>query len=241
MLQQSSGLAGVWWLIAIMSLFGFVGSLFFKNGTIINGIVLLGGLAAIVNPFLGVWLTPHMIWVATQSKSEQYDVLCVTTLSDMKLVEGFFFFVLYRLRVPVVFMFALAPAVIVRLTDNVYNGYNSCALYRSDCQPPTSIAVFHWLLLNCTYLLVAVGVLMLGIALSMALSLWWQNRLAAAGFGTAVLTILLMGFFLLAPNGAFLDNDPATSLVRAIAYMVLIYVASFAVLLATQRVARRRT
>jgi hypothetical protein len=236
-LRQHRGSTAVWWLIAIVSLISFLGSLADKDNRLFNWLTFIGGLTLVVNPLWGAQTAAAQ--TCQMTKSEAYQLLFLTTLSDMKLIEAYIFASIYRLRIVLVFMLSMIPAVLIRLTDSAFNNYNFCIRYLSNCTPPTTTAVFHWFLVYSTAILAAIGVFLFGVVLATALALWWRNR-HAAGIGALLLVSFLIGLFFLFPSVSQPDNDPIATLIPAIPYTILIYIATLGIALAAQRVARPR-
>ena len=121
-LRQPSNLHIVWRVIAIISLLSLIGALFFKDSVLFASLSVLGLLMLVVNPLFGAMTAANLI--CHTIKAEQYEFIILTTLSDMKLVEGHIFGVYYRLRIPLVLTLGLIPSVLIRLTDTAYASYN---------------------------------------------------------------------------------------------------------------------
>lgn len=236
-LRQPSGSTVVWWLIGIVSLITLIGSLFDKENRLINWLTFMGGLTLLINAMWGIQTAAAQTCLMTQS--EPYQLLFLTTLSDMKLIEAHIFAAIYRLRLVLVFMLSMIPAVLIRLTDTAFNNYNSCIRYVTECNPPTTTVVFHWFLVYSVSILAVIGVLLFGIALATALALWWRNR-HAASIGAMLIAGFLIGFFFLFQRVSYPDNDPVATLGPAIPYTVLLYIAALGIILAAQHVARPR-
>lgn len=226
-----------WRWIGIAGLLSFIGSVFCKESTVINWLVFLGGTTIIVNPILGTWMAATSTCLVINA--EPYELLFLTTLSNAKLLEGYVFSVLHRLRLSLALMVGSIPSVVIRLTDTAYNDYHWCILVQSDCRPPTTTVVFHWFLVYGISMFAALGVFILGILVATTLALWWRNRYGA-GVSALVLVMSLMGFFFLFQSVSPVDKDPVATLGPAIPYTILLYVTAFGLVLVARRIARPR-
>src|SRR5258708_27261275 len=131
MVRQSHGRRRAWRLIGLACLFTFIGLLIDRKASVINVMVFVGLLSLIVNPFFGVLTAANQ--TCQMIASESYQLLFLTALPDMKLVEAYIFAVLYRLRFPLVLMVGLIPSIVVRL---MASGYDRCMAYGTQCLPP---------------------------------------------------------------------------------------------------------
>jgi hypothetical protein len=233
-LRQPSKLRTVWWLISIVSLFSFIGTLFYKDTRPLLTVGLLEGLLLIVNPIFAAWTAANVI--CSEITGEQYELVMLTTLSNMKLVEGHVFVVFYRLRLPLILTLALLPSLVVRLTEYIYSNYYDCIRVSSDC---FRTIVLGQSLYNSITVLAAIGVLIFGIVLATTLALWWRNQYVA-GICALIIVIALIVLFFLLPNRLSAIHDPITLLIPTVPYTILLYVIPIAILLSAQCVARRR-
>ena len=170
-LRQPSNLRTLWWLAAILSLLSLIGALFFKDSAVFASLSVLGALMLVTNPFFGAVLAANLI--GRTIKTEQYELLILTTFSDMKLVEGHLFGVYYRLRIPLLLTLGLLPSVFIRLIDSAYTSYNFCMRYYGrSCQMPDTNVVLGQFFVYCGFVFATSVLLIFGIALSATLLLW---------------------------------------------------------------------
>jgi hypothetical protein len=223
MLRQPSRLTFVWWLIGGVSLLTLIGSLFDKDNSVMNVLTFIGGLTLLVNIMWGIQTAAAQTCQTTQS--DAYQLLFLTTLSDMKLIEAYIFATLYRLRVALILTLGVIPSVIVHLTDLTFRD--------------STTAAFHWLLFFSISIVAAFGVFLFGIVSATELALRWGNR-HAASFGVILLVLALISIYFSFFPASQLDNDPIFSIIPSILYTIILYALVLAILLESQRVARRR-
>lgn len=233
-LRQPAKLRVVWWLVAILSLFSFVGTLFYKDTLPFLAVGLLEVLLLLANPIFASWTAATVICL--EIKAEQYELVMVTTLSNMKLVEGHIFAVFYRLRLPLILTLALLPSLVVRLIEYAYTSYSYCVHYDTDC---LRTIVLSQSLFYSLILFGAIGVLIFGIVVAMILALWWRNQYAAGIGATTIVISLIVLFFRLA-NRTTTNKEFIALLATTISYMMLLYFAAIGIMLVAQVVARRR-
>ena len=233
-LRRPDGLRFAWWVVGFISLLSFIGTFGYKDSFPLLTVGLLEALLLIVNPIFGAWTAANVICLAV--KTEEYELVMITALSDMKLVEGHTFAVFYRLRLPIILTLALLPSLGVRLTQYISSSYYYCARYSSECLRAT---VLRPALYYSVTIFAAIGIFVFGIVLATALALWWRNR-DAAGTGAIVTVIFLIVVFFSLPNTRTTDSNLITTLVPTIPYTVLLYVMAGGIMFAAQVIARRR-
>jgi hypothetical protein len=226
-----------WWVFPIVCIVSLVGSLFYKQSTVVNLLVFVGVLALIANPIHATWLAANATSLVI--KSEVYQFLYITAISNRKLIDGYVFSVFYQAKDLLLLTAALIPAVLVRLTDTVYNNYDLCGRTQAQCTPSVTSIVFHWVLLYSAWIVAAIGLLVLGVALSISLTLLLRNA-SVAGCGTLLFIVGLTIVFFLFQNVSWPDKDPIAALYLVVPFTIFLYIAAFAVINISQRVARPR-
>ena len=238
-LRKPSRLTSVWWLIGIVSLCSFIGSLFdIHHANIpVFGIVILGMAMILINPILAMLTAIEVTGATIITKSQEYGLVCATGLSDMKLIEGHIFAAFYRFRVPLVLMLGLIPSVVVYLMHGVYDAYIWCSQTQPDCLLPNKTVIFHWILFYGISILDVIGRIALGIVASIALVNWSKSQLEAR-LGMVMLTVL---FLCKLPQILYSASarDPIATLFPLFVYTVIIYLIVVIVVFAGQSFARQ--
>lgn len=134
----------------------------------------------------------------TYTQSFEYPFLCLTNLPQRSIIQGYLFATLYRCRALVALAFALCPAL--SLTMNT--GGIIYTLYPASWGFGLAESLLRHGVVGVLVAAVAGSSCLLGMALGIALGLWWRHTIVANAVATV--SVFSFTFWLLGKLGGFL-------------------------------------
>jgi hypothetical protein len=184
-------------------------------------------------------------FTVSYARSQEYPLLCVTTLSDDKIIMGHILAVLRYVRAPLALMLSLTPAFVIMLTYIAwlfsFSDYSPLAWY-DGVLAATDLGIVG-IVLKHTLLTIALSLGLLGInllaaTLGVGFGLWWRSGIpaSAAALTTTVGSAAVLSYIVLRAAAVLgILDDFSRHLLQYVIFAPLPYLLA----LACVRLARR--
>jgi hypothetical protein len=142
-----------------------------------------GILLLLILPFSTAWIAAQL--TVRDVKEEAYEILCLTSMTNLKLVQGYLFASLYRIRLGLTAGISLSPVIIAQLISSRLNMITCNSGSMIPCyNDPTTPLAWEWIV--WVFMLVEVfasvlGMIPLAAAIGVWLGLWWRRTISIVG------------------------------------------------------------